>query len=127
MSKLFVAFALAFVAQLAFAGVILPGKATMSIEARACEQRADQVQAWASMLMLDASVERAMAMAEASTKNATAADRERAKLYVSRASLYADAYRNLPVGREGAKTVAELENRSKYIATREAILCMTER
>jgi hypothetical protein len=126
MKKLLAAVTVAAVSNFAVA-VTLPGETDMTPKARQCAQRADQVQTWAGMLMLDATVEQAMAMADSSSTKVTQADRERAKFYVSRAALYANAYKDMPLGREGEKTARELAERGIYIASREAVLCMNEK
>jgi hypothetical protein len=126
MKKLLAAAIMAAISQFAIA-VTLPGETAMTPKARECSQRADQVQTWAGMLMLDATVEQAMAMADSSAMKATPADRERAKFYVSRAALYANSYKEMPLGREGEKTARELAERGMYIASREAVLCMNEK
>jgi hypothetical protein len=126
MKKLLAAVTVAAVSNFAVA-VTLPGETNMTPKARQCAQRADQVQTWAGMLMLDATVEQAMAMADSSSTKATPADRERAKFYVARAALYANAYKDMPLGREGEKTARELAERGIYIAAREAVLCMNEK
>jgi hypothetical protein len=126
MKKLLAAVTLAAVSHFAVA-VTLPGETDMTPKARQCAQRADQVQTWAGMLMLDATVEQAMAIADSSSTKTNQADRERAKFYVSRAALYANAYKDMPLGREGEKTARELAERGIYIASREAVLCMNEK
>ncbi len=125
MKKLLAAAILAAISHQAYA-VILPGETALTPKERQCAKRAEQVQTWAGMLMLDATEEQALAMADRSPK-ATSAEREHAKFYVSRASLYASAYKEMPLGREGEKTAREIAERGIYIASREAVICMNEK